>query len=307
LSKKEINITQIDDAIAAAGAEFDLSSVVSKLGKDESLRRRFENTIDADERYFRDEKWHCMQRQSFFEGAEFLITPDSWEIENGFLVPGHRFVPFVDPDFFPSDVELIECSEKKAAAKSETTAPLGEIFRYHTLLGSEQLFDHLAAENPANMRLAGRPSATDPVSITVFILKDFYRKNEFAQGDALKCRVVDYKEGKVEFEFLPASERSNRKLNEFVDAFDRALGKMISVRGKYLDLPEQLAQSCYFGRSELVFTAASLEEYLKYSLRAEIRADGDFAMLTLRGADGEFDDEDDMIAEDPQAIAASMP
>ena len=43
-----------------------------------------------------------------FTGAEFLVTPDGWEIEQGILVPGHRFAPFMHRDVFPSEAVIRE-------------------------------------------------------------------------------------------------------------------------------------------------------------------------------------------------------
>ena len=292
MSDKMVTRAEIDAAIRAAGTEFDLDRVRKSLGRSDALRRRVENAIDADEEFFRDRSWHCMTRKAFFTGREFLITPDRWEIDNGFLVPGHRFLPFLSPELFPSDAELVPADDGTAPLPRRTiTAPLGEIFHYHMLLGSEQLFDHLYADDPANRRLAEHHASTEPVSLTVFDFGDFFRRREFAPGDALRCRIVDYDAGRIEFSFLPASERSNRKLNEFVNAFDKALGETIDLFGTLLDIPEQLARSCYLGRGELDFTAASFEEYLRYSLLVGIDAEGDCAMLTLRGREGDDEPE----------------
>ena len=294
MSDKTATRAEIDAAIRAASPEFDLDRAMKTLGRSDALRRRFENAIDADEEFFRDREWHCMTRKAFFSGKEFLITPDRWEIENGFLVPGHRLHPFLSPEVFPSDAELRPAeADADPLPRKTVTAPLGEIFHYHTLLGSEQIFDHFLADDPANRRLAEHHESHEPVTITVFDFGTFFRDREFAPGDALRCRVADYDAGKIEFTFLPASQRSNRKLNEFVNAFDTALGETIDLFGKLLDIPEQLARSCYLGRRELDFTAASFEEYLRYSLAVGIDADGDCAVLTLRGRESDDDRNDD--------------
>lgn len=295
MSDKPVSRTEIDAAIRAAGPEFDLDRAMKPFGRSDTLRRRFENAIDADEAFFRDRNWHCMTRRAFFTGREFLITPDRWEIENGFLVPGHRLHPFLSPGVFPSDAELFPAgADGEPAARHSVTAPLGEIFHYHTLLGSEDIFDHFCADDPANRRLAEHHGSHEPVSLTVFDFGEFFRRHEFAPGDALRCRVADYDAGRVEFAFLPASQRSNRKLNEFVNAFDKALGETIDLFGAMLDIPEQLARSCYLGRGELDFGAASFEEYLRYSLLVGIDAEGDCAVLTLRGRgdDAEAEEEE---------------
>lgn len=72
------------------------------------------------------------------------MTPDSWEIANGLLMPGHRFAPFVSPEIFPSEVLLVPDDGEDAAVElREITAPLSQMFHYALLLGSEQVFDFL--------------------------------------------------------------------------------------------------------------------------------------------------------------------
>ena len=39
--------------------------------------------------------------EALFNGAEFLIVPDGFEIENNILIPGHRFVAFMSGELFP--------------------------------------------------------------------------------------------------------------------------------------------------------------------------------------------------------------
>ena len=293
MSDKTATRAEIDAAIRAAGPEFDLDRAMRSLGRSDALRRRFENAIDADEEFFRDRSWHCMTRKAFFSGREFLITPDRWEIENGFLVPGHRLHPFLSPEVFPSDAELIPAGSAQPLPRRTVTAPLGEVFHYHMLLGSDEIFDHFLADDPANRRLAEHHDSHEPVSLTVFELGSILRDGEFAPGDALRCRVVDYDAGKIEFTLFSASQRSNRKLNGFVNAFDKALGETIDLFGNLLDIPEQVARSCYLGRAELDFTAASFEEYLRYSLAVGINADGDCAVLTLHGHGTEHEEEEE--------------
>ncbi|MCK4565042.1 MAG: hypothetical protein KAU94_10265, partial [Verrucomicrobia bacterium] len=46
-------------------------------------------------------------RRAFFQGAQFRITPLKEEIEGGYIVPGHRFIPFVSREVFPPDARLV--------------------------------------------------------------------------------------------------------------------------------------------------------------------------------------------------------
>ena len=147
----EIDISAIEEAIENAGTSFNISQLQKKLGnKSAAFTGRLRRILDGDDRFFADGD-DFFTRESIFEGKEFLVTPDSWEICEKILVPGHRFSPFLEREFFPSDAELVY--NGKALAKREITAPFGKIFHYHTLLGADTVADHLVAESPNNTAL----------------------------------------------------------------------------------------------------------------------------------------------------------
>ena len=186
MNKKVDNIssTDIENAIASAGDVFTAEAVIKALAPAdaEALRRRVERFLESDETIFYDKEWNCRTRRSFFNGRKFIITPDDWEISNGILFPGHRFVPFVAENVFPSTVELNLAGKKREMKKF--ISPLGTCFHYHILLGSEQIFDFLLADDPANESLKHHADKTDPVTLTVYDLADFYKENILEQIEA---------------------------------------------------------------------------------------------------------------------------
>ena len=137
--EKNLSPAQLEAAISAAGDRFTLASVARALGAPRSdvLRRRLERFIESDNTFFHDKKWNCVKRATFFTGREFVITPDEWEITQGVLFPGHRFIPFLPDTVFPSEAKLI-LPDGSEAAKRKITLPLGQIFHYHLLLGHPQ-------------------------------------------------------------------------------------------------------------------------------------------------------------------------
>ena len=280
--KNEITVDMIENALLAAGSTFTLASVAKALGAGRSdvVRRRLERAVDRDDRFLHDDKWNCATRDGFFTGRKFVITPDEWEIAEGVLFPGHRFVPFLPESVFPSDVKMVCGGE--AAARREVILPLGKVFHYHLLLGSEQVFDYMIADNSANAHLANHASASDSVTLTVFDMADFYKKNGFVFGDALLCEVSDYQNGEVIFSCLPGSERAGKARRERIDALDMAVKKVWELYGEYLDIPEQLARAEFFIKSGNDSAGASVDEFIAGSNMVELRADGDHAVLTIR-------------------------
>lgn len=284
--RTDINSGDLDRTLAGMPAQFTLEQFLRRLGGGTSaaMRQRAERWLESEEEWFRDAAGVYRRRTDFFTGREFAVTPDDWEIASGVLLPGHRFAPFVSPEIFPSEVELFQKSGT-ATPRRELTAPLGQVFRYHTLLGSEQVFDYLIAESPANAGLRNSVRPGDPVTLTVFELADFYAEHDFKVGDALICRVADYRTGRVEFEFRGGDRRSTAARREYVEALDDAVERVCAAGGDYLEIPEQLVRAFLTGDDRLFQPDASLDEYVTTSLRIEIRTDGDHAVLAPRGAE----------------------
>lgn len=286
---KTIPTSLLETKIAEAGDKFTLASVARSLGEPRSdlLRRRLERLIESSNEYFYDKKWNCIKRESFFAAKEFIITPDEWEITQGVLFPGHRFIPFLPDTVFPSEVKL-QLPNGDELPKRKITLPLGQVFHYHLLLGSEQIFDFLIAEDPANEHLTHCANANEQVSLEVFDLSTFYRALDFSCGDAICCQVIDYHSGVVKCRPLSADERSFSSRKKRIAALDEAIKQVWEEFRDYPDIPEQLAWAEYYAGSDNAI-GASIDEFIHQSTMVELRADGDHAVLSIREADQSAD------------------
>ena len=280
----EISSTDIENAISAAGNKFSLKQLSDRLcdGKKapEGLDKRLERIIASDDRFFYDENFNCCTRNSFFNGRKFIITPDEWEINAGILYPGHRFTPFINEEIFPSTVQMQ--INGSAVPQKKLISPLGTAFHYHILLGSEQIFDFMLADDPANENLKHQASRTDSVTLSVFDMAEFYRSNDFLSGDALLCTVEDYDAGLVRAEFLSGSVRGAQARKDYLKIMDAAAGKVWNEFQDYLDIPEQLAWMVYYaGLDADAVPGASLDEFISGSEKVQLRPEGDHAVLTV--------------------------
>lgn len=283
MKAENITIENIENALAAAGDKFTAAGVVKALidGKSEPLRRRVERAIAGDDKYFYDDKWSCCTRKGFFKDRKFLITPDEWEIAQGVLFPGHRFVPYVSGEIFPSGVQFGTMKTKKIIS------PLGTVFHYHILLGSEQIFDFMVADDPANEILQHSAGRTDSITLTVFDMAEFYREHDFAFGDALLCTVKDYENGIVDLQYLSGAKRSETDREKFIAALDESAQIVWDKFQDYPDIPEQLAWIIYFAKYGSM-PGASLDEFLAGSEKVQLRPEGDHAVLTVANEDDGF-------------------
>ena len=287
MKNTDIDISAINSAIDNAGNEFTIADLMKTLAnKSAAFANRIARILDGDDRFFSlDDKF--IRREHLFSSASFLITPDSWEICEKMLIPGHRFLPFTDRELFPSDAKLFW--QGKEIAKREITAPLGKLFHYHTLLGSETVFDHLIAESPANSHLMHSVNATSPITLTVFDMSGIL--DDFSDGDALLAQIKDYQEGIINISVVDGAKRQNSAKKEWIHAMDEAVEKVVERFEEYLDIPDQLAWAVFYAKDTCLKPAASVDEFIISSRKVEIKADGDHAVLGLVGSRPANDDE----------------
>lgn len=309
-----INSCDIENAIADAGESFSADAVIRTLApKDpEALKSRVERFIAGDPKLFHDENWLCCTRQSFFNGRQFLITPDEWEINAGILFPGHRFVPYVPETVFPSAVVLK--NSQADMPQKKLTAPLGICFHYHILLGSEQIFDFFLADDPANDILKHRAGKTDSVTLTVYDMAEFYRKHEFLFGDALLCTVIDHEAGIIAMEYLSGSLRGSQARKDYLKIMDDAAERVWNEFQDYPDIPEQLAWMIFYAGKDTL-PKASIDEFIAASEKVQLRPEGDHAVLTVAkddehhhhhdGCDCHCEDDDEMALPDGLSISSA--
>ena len=299
-AEQEFSISQLEAAIDAArmcGAGcFTLRDVISHLpgaAANAVLENRILRMLDADEALFRDGEDTFCGRAEFFTGKTFLITPDSFEISQGILVPGHRTTAFVSQEVFPSEVEMTDTENNAAMQVKDFSAKLDMIYNYYLLLGSEQLMDYLTADHPDNAALMSGDSCKE-ATICVYDMADFYEAHDFKDGDALVCTVTDWMNGKIQFRYLAAADRLSG--NDWDDAFSEALEEVIKQFEHYFDIPEQLAWGFFFGRKSLFGKPEkmlSCDEYIRKTDRIEITYQDDHTVLTSCADDFDMDSDYD--------------
>ena len=307
--QSEVPFFAIEEALERTAGKYDGSitreNLLRELGAPESpaLLDKIERALAGDGRFFSDNAGNGILRSAFFKNFLFPVTPDAWEIENGILFPGHRFAPYLNEEIFPSEVTLLAKNAEMPIEKRELTAPLGQIFHYHMLLGSEQVFDFFVADSAANAHLPRAPQPESLVTLQIFDLAEFYKRNRFSEGDALLCCVEDYEKGIIRFEMLSADDRSNRDVKAFVAGYEKALEKVFDRFENYLEIPEQLSWAFYYGAETRPagIHAASLDEFVRLAENVEIDFEGEHTVLARRHSSAGEDDAPEL----PEGVSLS--
>ena len=216
-----------------------------------------------------------------FNGAEFLIVPDGFEIENNILIPGHRFVPFMSQELFPSDITLKEAGARKRQAGRSFTGQAESIIKYHLLMGAETLFDFFAAEDDENMEKA-RSSANPELKLAVLDMQKFYAETNFSEGDALLVKTIDYHKGEFEFRLDSGKQRSSQKQSAFRSRLESVLSGITGEIMPGAPIIEAI-QSMFANAPELLKNPAlSLDDVLIDDSAFDIAFDEDGSTLVRR-------------------------
>lgn len=162
----------------------------------------------ASEWLFEDEREmfleRFMPRHAFFKGAEFRVTPLPEEVEGGFLIPGHRFLPYLSRSVFPGDATLILPDGSSVQTRTEQL-PYAMAGRCLLFFGQYGTIDYLICDHESNAdRL--KPPVEKPLELTVFDLQAFYESCGFQPGDSLMLTVDDWVNGCFSVHHVPAGK-----------------------------------------------------------------------------------------------------
>ena len=98
LLQKKSTVITVQDILAAAG------NVESDEARQELADRISRELAYCSDLVAIEPGSRYRSAAELFNGAEFLIVPDGFEIDNNILIPGHRFVPFMAEEIFPSEI-----------------------------------------------------------------------------------------------------------------------------------------------------------------------------------------------------------
>ncbi len=162
-------------------------------------------------------------REPLFRDARFLVNLTEDERAGRFLVPGHRFVPFVGAGVFPGEVTLFYNGIELATCVREFKG--AEVMIFLSVLGHVRMMEYLNVENDVAKLMfeSGDDLSNATVDVTVFDLGPVFCADADAQS--LSMRVLDVANGVVELETVscqPATRGDAACARDGIAALDRA-------------------------------------------------------------------------------------
>ena len=232
---------------------FDLKDILRKMAVPVDMVQTLISLLRENPMLFYDvARDDYVPRRSFFRGKRFLVSPTGAELEQGILIPGHRFMPFLPRDTHPAEAVVI-LSDGREPERRLLEESLRGLQIYFTLFGSMSMFEYLADDEEQNTSILEAAKGLDrPIRVRVLDLDDWYRSTGFREGDRILVTVDDWDAGRLLFEH-DRTTISDRMRGMWSASLEKALvEKVFNQLGPATDLHEQLAHAFFASERKLL-------------------------------------------------------
>jgi hypothetical protein len=202
-------------------------------------------------------------RRGLFEKGSYLITPTRNEIQNGVIIPGHRCVPFANPEFLPKDLQFF-FNDKLCPITTSEGDP-DDFYPYFALFGEEYAPHYVARDNPENEAAYNNEFAEEPglVSLKTIDMRSIYRTLKFSPGDSFVVTVRDWGGGSFNLEYKPKDTWLPQDADSWIAAAEKGFFKSFEKLGALSSSEEQIAWAYFYGGERLLrLPSIALESFL---------------------------------------------
>lgn len=247
---KDIIKALLDDYVRKTLVSFtdsDMSKYLLKKKHPCSIEK-IQEYIKSSPNIFMDLYGNFISRAGLFTSKYFSFAPTKMEIENGYLIFGHRGMPFVDPSFLPDRFGIFFLGEVVPEKVIEINS--AEVYPYFKYFGEEYV-PQIVAQDFANfgLDLAETDYVLPPkIKLTVLDFSEIYKKYNFKLGDRIVASISDWDAGLINIApFVrrgknPFEQSSvDRKREQWEESFEKALSFSLEEFGPCSSIEEQLA------------------------------------------------------------------
>ncbi|MCR5698858.1 MAG: hypothetical protein K6G52_04345 [Treponemataceae bacterium] len=211
--------------------------------------------------------------------ACFTIKPTKKEVDEKYLMIGHRTMPFTNPNLMPTDLRFYY--NKKMINFGLFVLPNSEIQEHYKLFGDELIPQILSLDwanfyEPIENIFSPESYKTH---ISVLEMSDFYAQTNFHYGDRIVCVIKDWFQGTINIaplsEFLknPFQNSEIEELRKIWNTnFEESLLNVIHNDGIFEDMYGQLFAALLPNIKKLSTPfSGSVEELIESSEKLEIQ------------------------------------
>ena len=210
-------------------------------------------------------------RAGVFIGRWFSFKPSAEEIQKGYIILGHRCIPFVNPDLPPDEIQIT--NGKTIVNPKAVTFSMNLALDTFALYGEGYVLPYIFNDH-SNKKLQlssvqyGMPNEID---LTAWPLSKITGGKAIKLGDRILCRVVDWSANLVELRVLPANPSDeltaeDLEREEWYSNFEKGLIDGFETSGPVASIEQQLAFLFLENQQELCIpNCGSAEEFLKHT------------------------------------------
>jgi len=201
--------------------------------------------------FFRRDTRDYVPRQGFFKGTRFLVSPTAMERERGYLIPGHRFIPFVQRYQPPCNYTVLDPDGKPLEFR-QVTLSMEEIQVYYSLFDYSRTIEFLVMEDERNadVLLKGAVNPSERVTLWVLDLPELRTAPDLVYD--MTC--VNWRDGifQMQGRTLDTSPAYEARVAEWCAHLETMLSeKVFQMLGPMTDVHEQVAQAFFLGDAVL--------------------------------------------------------
>jgi len=191
-------------------------------------------------------------RRTFFKGKRFVVQPTAEELREGYLIPGHRFMPFLPLRAHPAAVTVTLPDERRPETRF-IERNLRDLEIYFSLFSGMTVFEYVAADDQGNATILESAKGLDrPVRIRVIDLADWFRETGFREGDRILVTVLDWDAGRLTFEHDRSLISDSLRLAWSASLESALIEHVFEMLGPTTNLHDQLAYAFFTGDKKLL-------------------------------------------------------
>ena len=234
-----------------------------------------------------------ISKAGVFTNALFSIKPSKMELQQGFLLPGHRCIPFVDSEIPSGMIDFVY--NDKILPHKVVNFSLNDALSFFGLFGEEYAFQYIMSDPAVDSM---NPAKTEDdsftrVSLTVTDFSEVYKETDFQLGDTFLASVVDWDKSIVAVQPLHIEKSSpfeqlplDKKRLEWYSSLEDSLLESFASFGPGTSIDDQLSKVFFAFRSKLcVPYCGTIEQFIRQSKKIGIESYGVETRLWFKGQD----------------------
>ena len=209
-----------------------------------------------------------------FTGRWFSFKPSREEVEKGYVLLGHRCIPFVNPELPPDDISVMAGGndvEKESCVFSMNLA-----MDTFALFGEGYIIPYIFNDkgNDSLSLSSVQYSMPSEIKLTAWPLKKIAGDTEFKYGDRILCRTISWSDSIVEMsvqtnhlgDMVISDDAVQRE--KWYSYFEEGLLESFERHGPASSIEEQLSYLFLENQEQLcVRNCGSIEEFLAHTTK----------------------------------------